>query len=242
MATFRQMVYMVLDLLKETSDDALYTEEHVAFLLSKMRAHLLEKKYSGSRNTPFAAMSDENRQTITLSMKPTNMLPFGCCGPWLKSTSKMPSTLGDMDADIYTVSDLLPTNVTLIPAERMPYVGHNRWLQNIIYAAKGGDDYLYMHSNNPQFIHLCRVQISGVFSDPEDALELDEEAKCSVMDADFPLEGALIAPCIEMVVQELSGARYAPQDKNNNAKDDLADAAVVPQRSGRKAKDDKEEE
>ena len=47
---------------------------------------------------------------------------------------------------------------------------------------------------------------------------------------EFPLEQALIPSCIELTVQELMGSRYAPEDKSNDAKDNLADVAVTQQR------------
>ena len=50
MATYGEIVYSVLDLLKERSDDAYFTEDHVVFIVSNLRNYLLEKKYSKSRN------------------------------------------------------------------------------------------------------------------------------------------------------------------------------------------------
>ena len=54
MATFGEIIYMTLDLLKERADDAYYTEEHIIFLASKMRSLLLERKYKNSNRTSFA--------------------------------------------------------------------------------------------------------------------------------------------------------------------------------------------
>lgn len=238
MATFGEVVYMVLDVLKERSDDAYYTEEHIIFLASKMRAFLLERKYAASRNKSFEQMSEENTQTICLNLEPTELIPDGCAGLWLKSTEKIPDTLGGFEPKLYTVSDAMHTMLTYIPIERMPYVGYNKWLKNIIYAAKSSDGYLYATSNNPQFIYLQNARMEAVFSNVEEAAELacegEDGTKCDILDQAFPLESALIPSCIEMVVQELAGSRYAPEDKDNNAKDDFSEAAVT-QRPSRPA-------
>ena len=238
MATFGEIVYSVLDLLKERVDDAYYTEEHVIFLASKMRALLLDRKYKGSRNAAFEAMSGENTQTICLDLEPTNLIPGGCSGNWLKSVQEIPDTLEGMEPKMYTVSDVMQSMITFIPIERMPYVGYNKWLKNIIYAAKGGDDHVYLSSANSQFIYLEHAKMEAVFADPQEAAELvcdpEDGKKCNVLEQHFPLESALIPQCIEMVVQELAGSRYAPEDKGNNAKDDLGDAAVAS-RSARPA-------
>lgn len=231
MATFGEIVYSVLDILKEHTDDAYYTEEHVIFLASKMRALLLERKYKNTRNSSFQEMSDENRQQICLDLEAADLLPAGCEGPWLKSVEKIPDTINAAMPTVSAGSDMMHTMVTYIAPERMPYVGYNKWLKNIIYVAKSKDGYLYLHSSNPQFMFLENIQMSAIFSDPEKAAKLacegNDEGKCDILSANFPLEAALVPSCIEMVVQELLGSRYAPEDKTNDAKDGLGDAAVT---------------
>ena len=37
MSTYRELVYLVLDELKGTSDDFTYTEDHIIFLLNKSK-------------------------------------------------------------------------------------------------------------------------------------------------------------------------------------------------------------
>jgi len=236
MATFGEITYMVLDLMKELHDDSYYTEEHIIFLASKMRALLLERKYKNSRNQTFTPMSDENTQEICLTLQPEELAPAGCTGMWLKSVEKIPDTINVSDAKISTVSDMLQCAITFIPAERMPYVGYNRFLQKILYAAKSDNGHLYVTGSNPQFMYLDKVRMTAVFSDPVKAAELSCEGEgktCDILEIPFPLESALIPSCIELTVQELMGSRYAPQDKQNDAKDGLADVAVTQQRHPR---------
>ena len=236
MATFGEIIYMTLDLLKEHADDSYYTEEHIIFLASKMRALLLERKYKNSNRMSFAEMSDENIQEICLDLEPAQMLPDGCGGTWLQSIQKIPSTLTMFAPKLSVVSDLMFTGVTYIAPERMPYVGHNKWLKNIIYAARSQNGHVYLNSVNPQFIYLKEAKMTGVFADPAEAAKYscdngEEGDKCDILKKEFPLEEALIPSCIELVVQELIGARYAPEDKNNDAKDGLGDAAVTSQKA-----------
>ena len=54
----------------------------------------------------------------------------------------------------------------------------------------------------------------------------DSEANCDVLDNTYPLEDALIPLAIELIVKELTGAAYKPQDTTNNAADDLEGLAV----------------
>lgn len=238
MATFREIVYMVLDLLKERSDDAYYTEEHIIFLASKIRAVLIERKYRVSRNSSYLPMSDENRQTICLDLEPATGLSGGCTGGWLQSVQKLPDIILGTQMNVYPVSQMLNANVTYVATERMPYVGHNKWLKGIIYCSRASDGKIYLHSVNPQFIYLEKIKADGVFSEPEKAAELScnedgNSLSCEVLDNRFPLEASLIPSLIEMVVQELMGSRYAPEDKENNARDDFGEASVTSARQAR---------
>lgn len=240
MATFEQIIYMVLDILKEHSDDAYYTEEHILFLAKKMRALLLERKYKNRRNGTFTEMSGENEQQLCIELEPAAMLPFGCSGNWLRSKKEIPELISGSNASVFTVNDLLQSQVTFIPAERMPYVGYNKWLRNIIYAARSSDNHLYLSGNNSQFMFLDKVGMNGVFADPEEAAKLSPEncdgtGGCDIMKQDFPLEDSLVPSCIELVVQELIGSRFAPEDKRNNAKDDFNEAGVTQSKANQAA-------
>ena len=118
----------------------------------------------------------------------------------------------------------------------MRYVGHNKYLQNIIYCSIF-DGYLYMTSANPQFRYLDKIKFTGIFKDSEKAAELacDKEEggdkSCDILDSEFPLEEGLLPQCIELIVRELLGAQYRPKDNENNATDDLADLAYFINRN-----------
>ena len=236
MATFGQIVYMVLDSLKERVDDAYYTEEHIIFLASKMRAMLIERKHRNSSRMMYSPVPESDIQEICLNLEPAEMLPSGCGGMWLWSKEKVPSTMSVYNPRVSVVSDLMFSNVTFIAPERMPYVGHNKWLKNIISASRSDNGHLYFNSVNPQFAYLQEARMTAVFDDPEEAakfscVEEGEVKDCDVLNKKFPLEDALIPSCIELVVQELIGSRYAPEDKINDAKDGLGDAAVTNQKA-----------
>lgn len=224
MATYREMIYMVLDELKIASDDAYYTEDHVKFLLIKYRAFLLKQEAEKNKE-----ISTDNMQTLCLELEETNMIPDLPCegGKVLKSTEKIPDVETGIDPKVFLDAYFI-NEIAYVSKERFRYVGYNRWLQNIIYATIGPDNYLYLRSANPQFIYLRNAKLSAVFSDPEEAQALlcDEDSEqCDILDTAFPLEDALIPQCIQLTVKELSGAIYRPKDQRNNASDDLSEMA-----------------
>lgn len=219
------MVYMCLDEIKLSSDDAYFTQDHIIFLLSKYRAFLIKQELEKNKE-----ISSDNYQTLCLDLEEVYPIPDMPCegGKLLRSTEEIPDvetgTLPKIFLESYFISD-----ITYVSKERFRYVGNNRWLQNIIYATIGPDNYLYLKSSNPQYLYLRNAKFSGIFSDPEEVSELlcdkDENGNCDILDSTFPLEDYLIPQCIQLTVKELIGAVYRPKDYRNNAADDLSELA-----------------
>lgn len=231
--TYREMVYMVLDELKLSSDDAYFTEDHIIFLLGKYRGLLLNQQYRDMKRE----IPESNFQTICLELEQSPGIKDAPCDSemYLKSKEKIPALMNISTPKIY-IEDYYQGNITYVSRERMKYVGHNRWLLNIIYASIGPDNYLYFKSPNPQYLYLCNAKLTGIFESPEKAEEVstcnkDDKGTCDILDKDFPLEEALIPQVIQLVVKELLGSIYRPEDNENNASDDLSSIATFLRRN-----------
>lgn len=230
MATWRQMVYMVLDELKLISKDSVFTEDHTIFLLSKIRGMVLKQQYKDIKKE----IPESNYQTICLNLVEVPAI-IGECegGSYLKSVEKIPFLLNISTPKVYT-SNYFKGNISFISRERMEYVGYNKWLPNIIYASIGPDNYLYLKSFNPQYLYLDKVKFTGVFEDPEKVANLEcntNDSNCDILDKEFPLEEGLVPTVIDTVVKVLSGAIYKPSDSTNNASDDLSDIMAFVRRN-----------
>ena len=225
MSTYKELVYICLDELKLHSDDAVFTEDHVIFLLNKYRVFLLKQRYSDIKKQ----IPESNYQTICLDLIEVPAISGEPCegGSYLRSKEKVPFLMKIGNPKVYQV-DYYQGEITYVSRERMRYVGYNKYLKNIIYASLGPDNYLYFKSFNPQYLYLEKARMTGIFEDPQAASELqcsDENGNivCDVLDRTFPIEDALIPPMIELVVKELLGAEYRPADETNDAKDNLSD-------------------
>lgn len=226
--TYREIAYMVLDELRCTSDDSLFNEEHVIFLLGKYRGLLLKQQYKDVKKE----IPESNYQTLCLDLIQVPAISGEPCegGVYLRSKDKIPFLMPISNPRVYT-EDYYQGSITFVSKERMRHVGYNRWLPNIIYASLGPDNYLYLKSFNPQYLYLegeNKLRITGVFEDPDKAAEFDCERKdnesmCDPLDTAFPLEEALIPAVIELVVKELSRSEYLPEDKRNDANDNLSE-------------------
>lgn len=231
MSTYRELVYLVLDELKGTSDDFTYTEDHIIFLLNKYRTFLLKQKYSDIRKP----VPESNYQTLCLDLIEVPSVCGECCsdGQYLKSATKVPFIMQIGTPRVYPIN-FYQGDIAFISRDRMKYVGHNKFLQNIIYCSIAPDGYLYFKSASPQFLYLEKVKFVAIFQDSIQASKLEcieegEETICDILDSLFPIEDSLIPPLVELVLKEVGRAAATFGDNTNNAKDDISAQNVKKQ-------------
>lgn len=224
--TWREIVYMITDELRLISDDSSFNENHIAFLVEKYRAFVLKQKYSDIKKS----IPESNYQTICLDLEKVSAISEEPCdgGLYLRSTVKIPSTMKIGNTRVFPY-DYFQGEITYVSRDRMRYVGHNKYMQNIIYCTKNHDDYLYFKSSNPQFLYLEKVKMSAIFEDIKEASELEcneTSPICELLDREFPIEDSLVPLIVELVIKELRAALYMPSDEINNANDNLDEMNV----------------
>lgn len=216
----KEIVYAILDLAQNISDDSAINESHVLFLLSKYRALLLTQYYKDNR-----VVTPSNYQTLCIHLEPvTDNLPC-TVGAQLKSVEKIPNMLKIAKPNILLYNGMPLNHIIYVPMQRLATVGYQDFQKNFIYCAIGDDQHLYFRSKNPQASYLEELKFQGVFEDVKAAAELscNPEGKCDFMEENFPVEESLGIQIIDGVLKEVLGAQYRPADAANNAFDDLSD-------------------
>lgn len=224
MATYRELVFMCLDELKLKSDDSFIQEEHIIFLLDKYRSLILKQRYSDNKKE----IPESNYQTICLDLEKSQGIDGDdCSGYFLKSVQKIPNMLTVAKPKVSTLNYFIG-NINYVSRNQFKYIGGNRYLRNMIYATLSLDEHLYLKSENVQYQYLNKVRVTGIFEDSSKAAELScdkEDGQCDVLDMTYPLEEGLVPPVIELIVKDLTGVEYKPEDDENNAHDDLSDVS-----------------
>lgn len=216
MAKLRELTYMVLDELKASSDDSYFNEDHVKFLIGKYRNFILKQQYKDIKKE----IADSNFQTLEVELDKlnTNIINIGCRTTYqFKSKNTIPELLSVVNPKIY-IENYYNGEVSYVSKERMRYVCHNKWLVKVIYASIDPTNHLYVISSNDKYNDITKIYITGIFENPEEVSNLDQDP----MDLEYPLEEGLIPQVIELVVKELLSAEYRPEDSSNNAEDDLS--------------------
>lgn len=227
MSKYNELVYLILDEVKGTSDDFTYTEDHIIYLIDSYRSFLLKQRYSDVKKQ----IPESNFQTICLELMQVPAISGEPCegGTYLRSKVKIPYLL-QITAPRVTSLDFFQGEFNYVPRNRMRYVGFNRFTKNMIYSTIGPDGYLYLKSNNPQYLYLENVKVTGVFEKASDVSKLscDINDQCDALHNECPIEEALVVPLVELVIKELLGAAYRPKDSTNDSSDNM----TIPNNKG----------
>ena len=70
MSKYSELVFMVNDLVKLISDDSVFTEDHIIYLLDTARSYLLKQKYENNAKNQ---IQDSNYQTIKVEVEEDNV-------------------------------------------------------------------------------------------------------------------------------------------------------------------------
>lgn len=215
----KEIIYIVLDRIKGTSDDFSYTEEHILFLINKYRSYMLKQTYKDVKKE----ISYSNYQTICLDLETENK---GLCqGIILRSKQEIPNIINISKPILHTEYE--NTKIVFTNRDRFRFVGSNKFLRNILYSCIGENNKLLMKSNNPQYLHLKSIKLEGVFEDFEKAFELscNSNKQCDILDAEFPFEDSLVPQMCDSIYNVLTNSIYKPKDDSNDANDTLANLA-----------------
>lgn len=227
---------MCLDLAKaSTSDDSFFTEDHVISLCKNYRAFLIKKEQE-KNNGALDSASEFEQQQVCLDLEKVPAIDGEPCtgGYYMRTKQAIPKILAGYQPKVYPIDYYQGTNISFISRDRMRYVGTNKYLRNIIYVSIGPDLHLYLTSSNPQFFYLKKLRMSAIFEDFDSVSDIlcDSEGNpqgCDLLDMEFPIREHLVQPLIELVVKQLTGKEYAPQDIRNNASDDLSKISMQNQ-------------
>lgn len=225
MTTYREAIYMCLDLLKGMSDDFTYTEEHVAYLLDKFRALLLKQRYG---NDPKKQVPYSNYQSLEVTF-----INSDTPKDIIKSDNQIPYMLQLGIPRIITPDEYYyDYKFEFTSRERLPFVGNNRFTSMINYCAISEDNYVLFKTKPEQWVNMDKIKIVpskftivGIFENPREVVDeksFNESDNTDWLDRNIPIEEGLITTLIEVVVKEIAGSIYIKNDNINNNQDDKA--------------------
>lgn len=219
--TQRDIVYLIMDELRNSTDDVFFEERHIMAYMSKYRAFLLKQKYADLRKTILQA----NYSVVCLDLERAEGM-FDLCGtsPYMRTVEPVLDDIGVGTQTVSSTSDFFDIHFSFVEPSRFKYVGHNKWTRNFIYVTMGPDGRLYFSGGNNMLFNMKSIMYSYVGSDLEfianHTCSDNSEEICEYIDTKFPLEDSLVPNLIQLIVSELRYPKEQPVDENNNARDD----------------------
>lgn len=234
MSTYRELIYIILDKVKESTDDSFFKEEHIAFLLDKYRPFLLKQRYADVRKS----ISQNNYSLLSMNIElqgnnfspAANLASYTTNGIIYKTTTTVPRLVSFNDYieefKVLVNSSSDPYNqfvgdFSIVSPERFKFAGEKEWLKKFVYVTIGADYYLYLKVNDSDLILPNEVLLQGIIENPKKEVSRILPIVSSYLDMQYPLEDALVPPLLELVVKDIADGVYRPEDTINNATDDL---------------------
>lgn len=208
--TYKELIYMCLDEIKLASDDSYITEDHILFLISKYRAFLLKQKYEKT-NMPVARSNYQKLVGIT-------------------TDSTIPSIMGI--ATPIVKFNVNSTQYSYVSPHRFQFVGNNKYTSSISYCTIDNGILKTTERKQEQKRGVvvgpspAYFSIYAVFEDIQKASELDGSS-VDILDKVCPIETDLVPGIQELVVKDILGIAYRPQDKANNGSDELGSVGLM---------------
>lgn len=239
MKTYREMIYIILDELKILSDDSVWENEHIIFLLNKYRALLFKQRYSDRKKEIPTSYYQRLNIGLNLSYYP---------GYISKSKKEIPNLVDMTNIWHYIfahTNGVKSYNINTVSPHRFKFAGIGKWLKSQSYLTIDLDKYVYVKyptestskiiitedkygiTDEADLNYLVteyslfdQVYLDCILDNPIDIINFND-LTIESYDSEFPVEEAIVQPIIELCVKELAGVIYIPRDNNNNANDDL---------------------
>jgi len=218
--TILEHIYAIQNIVNKgkKSDDAPFTNQLILHYMNTARLLLMKREVDKNKY-----VNPANYQGFC--MKLTEDSWVNCCDmpedlkcPILRSCNKIPKAITGR-TNIYI-------KVAYLSGQEIGRTTHRSYHFNEFSLTKQGkpqwfilNDYLYIIG--VPFNNLIAVWVDGLFEDPVLAAQIavcSETPDCDPLSAEYPIEGYLIEPLYDFVLQRLGIAQKYPQDDVNNAK------------------------
>jgi len=225
MATIKEIVYDLKNIIRGglQSDDEMISDRQIEFQVNSLRAQYIRQDVNKRRS-----ISDNIKQVIhCLEVEPISGTTCGLSNDIMivRSKEKVPNAIETSHQDLITAigpTGILSTNFHMIPYNRAPWAGNNRYTKRMTFAFLL-DSFVYI--TGPEAEMLEKIKVEGVWQNPRDIEKYTMEDGTSSYDAEteeYPLSTSMLDLIKQgMLAQNLQPMIQMPTDISNNAKSDL---------------------
>jgi len=225
MATIKEIVYDLKNIIRGglQSDDEMISDRQIEFQVNSLRAQYIRQDVNKRRS-----ISDNIKQVIhCLEVEPISGTTCGLSNDIMivRSKEKVPNAIETSHQDLITAigpTGILSTNFHMIPYNRAPWAGNNRYTKRMTFAFLL-DSFVYI--TGPEAEMLEKIKVEGVWQNPRDIESYKKDDGSPSYDAEmeeYPLSTSMLDLIKQsMIATNLQPLVQMPTDISNNAKSDL---------------------
>jgi len=225
MALLKEIVYDIKNIIRGgiQSDDEIISDRQVEFQVHSLRAQFIRQDINKRRS-----ISDNIKQLIyCLEVEPVSGTTCGLSDDVMivRSKKKIPSSVETAHQNLVTAigpTGILSANFHMIPYNRAPWAGSNRYTQRMTFAFLL-DGFVYILG--PEAELLENIKVEGVWQDPTKIGEYtkSDDSLCYDVETDeYPLSTSMLDLIKQaMLAQNLQPMIQMPTDRSNNANSDV---------------------
>jgi len=225
MALLKEIVYDIKNIIRGgvQSDDDIISDRQIEFQVHSLRAQFIRQDINKRRS-----ISDNIKQLIyCLEVEPVSGSTCGLSDDVkiVRSKKKIPSSVETAHQNLVTAigpTGILSANFHMIPYNRAPWAGNNRYTQRMTFAFLL-DGFVYILG--PESELLENIKVEGVWQDPTKIGEYtkSDDSLCYDVETDeYPLSTSMLDLIKQaMLAQNLQPMIQMPTDRSNNANSDV---------------------
>ena len=225
MATIKEIVYDIKNLIRGgiQSDDEVISDRQIEFQIDSLRAQYIRQDVNKRRS-----ISDNIKQIIpclTMEVVPASVCGLNTEGVILRSAEKIPNPIETSHSDLITAigpTGILSTNFHMIPYNRVPWAGTNRYTK-LMKCAFLLDSFVYVLGPETELIK--NIKVEGVWQSPRDISKYENLVGHTAYDPEtdeYPISTSLLDLIKQnMMALNMQSFIQMPTDNTNNAKSDV---------------------
>lgn len=214
MKTYRDVVYLILDSLKDITDDGYWEADHIVAQINKYRSLLFKQRYLDRKKE----IPNVFYQRLTVG--------FEVNESFCVSTKKIPGSIDNGIINTYTylqTPEIGGNQINIVTPQRFKTLGYNKWLNSIVYGTIDYDGYMYLKRfSSPNTLEIESAIYDTILDNPIDADRFNDTNTLDILDIEFPCDDSLMQSIIELVISEIAKLNGLPKDMLNNANDDVS--------------------
>lgn len=213
--------------LRQTSDDSVYTDEYLYYIINASRAFLIKNDQKDN-----GELSPWAYQRFCIKLCPSTFIECNCepfdmgCVVY-RSENPIPEPIWDNANSIINVSELWGDPVYAVRESTMRLLKYRKHKSSMYYliGALRGEHYLYVISNKTPPRYL---KIEGVFQDPSEIDEAScQEPECPRPTGNgFPLSIDKHTTLFKIAMEMIGIPMKMPEDRSNNADSTVPDLKI----------------